>query len=242
MTEQGREQGVLLPFYLVADVSYSMDGEKLARVNEILTDLVDALAKNPILSDKVRFGMIDFADDARVVLTLCDLAEQDRLPMLTCRGGTSFAAAFDMVRKQIESDASQLRADGFKVHRPAMFFLSDGQPTDDTPVWQSAFAALTEYDRQSGTGNKWYPNVIPFGVGDADPATMAQLIYPKKRSKMYMSAEGADAAGAIRSMAEILIASVLSSGYSAAEGGSGIVLPDKDEVPDNVDVYDDWLE
>jgi uncharacterized protein YegL len=242
MSETAREQGVLLPFYLVADVSYSMEGNKLDQVNNILPDLVDALIKNPILSDKVRFGLIDFADDARVVMPLCDLAEQDQLPMLTTRGGTSFAAAFGMVRQQIESDGSQLRADGFKVHRPAMFFLSDGQPTDDTPVWQSAFAGLTEYDRQSGTGNKWYPNVIPFGVEDADPAIMGHLIFPKKRSKMYMMAEGADAAGAIRSMAEILIASVLSSGYSAAEGGSGIILPGKEDVPENVDVYDDWIE
>jgi uncharacterized protein YegL len=44
------------------------------------------------------------------------------------RGGTSYAAAFRMMRKQIEHDVVQLKGDNYSVHRPAMFFLSDGGP------------------------------------------------------------------------------------------------------------------
>src|SRR5262245_66224432 len=65
------EQGILLPFYLVVDVSYSMLGPKLDAANRVVPEVADALAKNPILEDKIRFGLIDFSDDARVVLPLC---------------------------------------------------------------------------------------------------------------------------------------------------------------------------
>jgi uncharacterized protein YegL len=59
----------LLPFYVVTDVSYSMSGRKLDAANQILPRVVDALAQNPILSDKVRIGLVDFSDDAKVQLS-----------------------------------------------------------------------------------------------------------------------------------------------------------------------------
>jgi uncharacterized protein YegL len=232
------EQGILLPFYLVVDVSYSMQGSKLDAANEILPSVADALAKNPILADKIRFGLLDFSDDAQVVLPLSDMSGQDYLPKLTVRGGTDFGAAFRVLRKNIEQDVGQLRADGFKVHRPAVFFLSDGEPMDG---WQSDFAALTTYDKATGLGFKWYPVLVPCGVDEAGKDTMRQLVHPVGKSKLYMMTSGADAAAAIKAMAEVLISSVLSSGQSAMDGSSGFVLPDKSQLPPTIDVDDDWL-
>jgi uncharacterized protein YegL len=218
-----------------------MEGKKLDALNNILPELTDALAKNPILSDKIRFSLIDFSDDARVVLPLCDLAEEDSLPGLSARGGTSYAAAFALLRQQLEADASQLLADGHKVHRPAVFFISDGEPTDDESELAAAWNALTSYNRQTKLGNKWYPNFIPFGVDGATRDVLARLVFPPGKSKLYLQAGGGDPAAAIRSMAEVLISSVLASGQSAVEGSSGIILPGKGDVPDDIDVYDeDW--
>jgi uncharacterized protein YegL len=232
------EQGILLPFYLVVDVSWSMSGSKIDAANQILPSVADALAKNPILADKIRFGLLDFSDDAQVVLPLSDMTGQDYLPKLTVRGGTSYGAAFRLLRSQLHQDVTQLKADGFRVHRPAVFFLSDGEPADD---WRSDFAALTTYDKATGQGFKWYPVFVPCGVEDADRDTMRQLVYPVTKSKLYMMASGADAASAIKAMAEVLISSVLSSGQSATDGNSGFVLPDKSQLPPTIDVDDDWL-
>lgn len=232
------EQGILLPFYLVVDVSYSMMGENLGAANEILPSVADALAKNPILADKIRFGLLDFSDDARVVLPLADMSGHEYLPKLTVRGGTAYGSAFRLLRSQLSQDVGQLRADGFKVHRPAVFFLSDGAPGD---TWEADFAALTAYDKNTGQGFKWYPVIVPCGVGDADKATMSRLMHPTGKSKLYMMSSGADAAAAIRAMAEVLISSVLSSGQSAIDGGPGFVLPDKSRLPPAIDVDDDWL-
>ncbi|MBB2944288.1 uncharacterized protein YegL [Actinoplanes lutulentus] len=233
------EQGILLPFYLVVDVSYSMLGDSLDAANKILPGVADALAKAPILADKVRFGLIDFSDDAQVVLPLSDMTGQDYLPKLTVRGGTDYGAAFRMLRAQLEQDVSQLRADGFKVHRPAVFFLSDGEPQTG---WEADFTALTAYDKQTGQGFKWYPVFVPCGVADAGRETMRQLVHPYGKSKLYMMHSDADAADAIKAMAEVLISSVLASGQSAVDGNSGFVLPDKSQLPPTIDVDDDWLD
>jgi uncharacterized protein YegL len=234
------EKAKLLPFYLVIDVSYSMQGEKLEAANNVMPTLIDALAQNPILGDKVRFGLIDFSDDAQVLLPLCDLLDDDlRLPSLSVRGATSYATAFHALRQQIEKDVNQLKGDGYSVHRPAVFFISDGSPTDDTAVWQAAFRDLTDYDRQSGSGFSMYPNMIPCGVG-AEPKVLQQLIHPStgnKQMRMYLMDNGTEPADAIRAMAEILVTSVVNSGNSMAGGSSGIVLPEDSELPAGISSF-----
>lgn len=242
----------LLPFYLVVDSSYSMAGDKLEQVRAIMPKVVDAVAQHPILVDKVRFAVIDFAGDAQVRLPLCDPLSADVvLPSFTLRAYTSFAAAFRLLRSEIESNVKQLKADGFSVHRPAVFFVSDGVPTDATAEWELAFAELTAYDKATGQGFREYPNVIPCGVdNEADGATMQKLIHPatgdpKKQMQMYMMEPGGNPAQAIQAVASILISSVLASGQSMARGESGIVLPEKAQLPDGVQAFtaddDDFL-
>lgn len=225
--------GKLLPFYVVTDVSYSMSGKKLDAVNDILPDIVDALAQNPILSDKVRIGLVDFSDDARVQLPLCDVLEPTlTLPHLSVRGGTSYEAAFRLLRTEIAANIKLLKVDGYQVHRPAVFFLSDGEPTDKESDWKSAFADLI--------GDKAYPNVIPLGVDGADGATLQKLIHPaqgEKQMQMYLMDKGEDAAQAITAMAKIMISSVIQSGHSMSQGKSGIMLPDKDDLPAGITPY-----
>jgi uncharacterized protein YegL len=241
------EQGKILPFYLVADVSVSMTGDPMDALNEIMPAVVDALAETPILADKVRFALIDFGSDAQVRLPLCDpLDENITLPSLSVRGATSYAAAFRLLRIEIESNVKQLKADGFAVHRPAVFFLSDGEPTDSTTEWQDAFRELTVYDRDTGQGFSMYPNFVPCGVAQANPKIMHQLIHPSaggKQMQMYMMNRGQDASKAIAMVAEILISSMVKSGESMAQGNSGLILPDKSQVPAGVTAYspDDFV-
>ncbi|WP_410610272.1 vWA domain-containing protein [Amycolatopsis sp. lyj-109] len=234
------EKGKLLPFYLVVDASWSMQGVKMATANRIMPRVQQAVADAPILSDKVRFAVIDFADDAKVVLQLCDVLEVGtKLPNLSPRGGTSFAAAFRLLRTQIATDVKQLKADGYAVHRPAVFFISDGEPTDQESQWRSAFAELTEYDKGTLTGFSMYPNVVPFGVDDANPGTLKELIHPttgNKPMRMFLHVDG-DPGAAIASMAEVLISSVLASGESMALGDSGIILPPDEDLPPGLASY-----
>lgn len=223
---------LVLPFYILADVSYSMtqktDGlaSPLDEVNKIVPSVKEALDLNPLLKDKVRFALVDFSDDARVQIPLCDLATVDgaAIPQLVARGGTSFAAAFATTRAQIDSDYRQLKADGHKVHRPAVFFVTDGEPTDPDGVWQQSHAALTD------AGFRPHPNVVPFGVGAVRRDVLESVAAPAGQ-RAFIAAEGTDPADAIRSMAELLIGSVIASANSISEAGQAgsFVPPDPDE-------------
>lgn len=225
---------LVLPFYVIVDVSYSMttppkSGEgiiPLAAGNQIVRAVKEVLDESPILSDKVRFSLLDFSDDAQVVIPMCDLlkVDPDDIPQLSARGGTSFAAAFDLLKRQIVIDVAQMKAEGHKVHRPAAFFLTDGEPSEDDTIWQGAFSSLTD------PGFPARPNVIPFGVAQAQKVVLDQLVHGKGM-RSFVAREGEDAGKAITQMAEKLIGSIVASVNSVKEAGEsgGFVLPDDDE-------------
>lgn len=229
-------KGLLLPFYVLVDVSWSMTqstGDSMTgidAVNAIAPEVANALDENPLVRDKIRFGMVDFSGDARVVIPLCDLGAVDHIPRLEARtDGTSYATAFRKMREQIENDVQQLKSDNYKVHRPAVFFLTDGEPTDATDAdWQQAFAALTAADFRAR------PNFIPFGVRDAKKTVLDQLVHPTGRMRSFLAAEGTKASDAIRSMIELLISSIIESGKELDEEGEdgGFVLPEPDDDDD----------
>jgi uncharacterized protein YegL len=92
-----------------------------------------------------------------------------------------------------------LAGDTHQVHRPAVFFLSDGQPTDPA-TWPAAHAALTDPAWSAR------PNLIAFGVGDADPATIARI----GTFRAFLDRDGVRPAGALRRCAPALTTSTLS--------------------------------
>jgi uncharacterized protein YegL len=231
---------LVLAFYVVADVSYSMTqpgegGSRMDAVNRIIPSVVSAIEGSPTLGDLVRFGAIDFADDARVVLRLDDVRNVETLPVLTARGSTSYAAAFRLLRQEITNDIAQLKSDGFKVFRPAVFFVTDGEPTDPPDEMKAAFEELTDRSFRAR------PNLIPFGVGEATKDQLDQWVYPKpgdgaKPMRSYVTKAGVDAGTAINQIAEVLVSSIIASAGSVADAGdSGGFIP-----PDDEDL-DDWV-
>lgn len=229
---------LVLPFYVIVDVSYSMtivpktvDGvggeTPLSAGNGIVKAVKLALDETPVLADKVRFSLLDFSDDAQVVIPMCDLltVQPADIPELQARGGTSFVAAFNLLKRQIASDVAQLKADGHKVHRPAVFFLTDGEPTDTEQEWKAAFGSLTD------DMFKERPNFIPFGVAEAKANILDQLVYPQGKMRSFIAKPGEDPAQAITSMAEKLVGSVLASANSIQSSGQTgtFVLPEEDE-------------
>jgi uncharacterized protein YegL len=211
----------LMPVYLVVDVSWSMSTQgKLEAANRMIGAIADALRREPAVSRRVRIGVIDFSTDARVLLPLCDLTAADvELPCLQVRNGTSFSSAFTAVRQQIEADTAH-PTDRFGP--PTVFFMSDGEPTDDERTWRTAFEALTAH--ASG------PRVVPCGIDEAETHVMGSLIHPvtgPARTALFMMADGVSAATAVTGVGEILISSLRRPG--TADGR--LALPDHLDLP-----------
>lgn len=209
----------LLPFYLVCDESGSMSGEPIDAINASLPDLHAEIGSNPVVADKTRFCLIGFSDRADILLPLSDLSTVTTMPKLDAKGGTSYAKAFDMLRQTIDSDVAELKRDGHEVYRPAVFFLSDGQPNDD---WHAAFAALTD------GGWRPHPNILAFGFGQADESIIRQVA----TTRAFIADGTMGPAQALREFAQSLIRSIVNSGTQSGadpSGGATLVMPD--EVP-----------
>ena len=190
--------------YFVGDESHSMRGEPIAAVNQGLTDLRDEVAKHPLIGKKVRFGIVTFADTAETRLELSELSEELILPTLSTRGrGTSYAAALEALRHTIPADIALLKVNGYQVHRPVVFFLSDGQPTDKESKWHERLAELKD------PAFKGRPNILAFGVGDADPKVIQQLA--SSPTHAFMVSEGVSTAGAVAEFAASMLNSMVSS-------------------------------
>jgi uncharacterized protein YegL len=196
--------GQVLPMYFVGDESHSMAGDPIAAVNQGLIDLRDEVAKHPLIGKKVRFGIITFADTAETRLELSELSEDLVLPMLAPRGrGTSYGSALEALRQTIPADVALLKGSGYQVHRPSVFFLSDGQPTDKAETWRVRLQELKD------PGFRERPNVMAFGVGDADPAIIRELA--SSPGYGFMMASGASTAGAIAEFAASMLNSMVAS-------------------------------
>jgi uncharacterized protein YegL len=228
---------LVLPFYLVIDVSQSMRANGgLDAANKMFPEIIDAIVESPTVCDVVRFGAMDFADDARVVLRLGDIRDIDTLPRLTARGAaTSYASTFRLLRSEIENDWVQLNSDDLRMYRPAVFIVTDGLPNDDDETLRAAFTELTE------ASFRHRPNIVLFGVAEATKEALDPWVFPKpgqseKPMRSYVIRPGITPAVALAQVAEALISSVMSSVRSVSTLGEsgGFVPPDEEDL-------DDWI-
>jgi uncharacterized protein YegL len=216
-TEQVREISqsergqVVMPFYIVCDVSWSMTPD-IAALNSALQDLRQAIAADPIVDDVAHIGVITFSDDAQVVVPLGQMSESP-LPTLTVRNGTNYGAAFRTIASTLEADRQGMKAREMKVYRPCVFFLTDGEPLDGD-------FADTFRDTLTTHATKAYPIFVPFGFRDAPEVVLRKLAYPPEKGKWYM-ARTTDVRDALKGMADVIMKSILSSGHTAATGASG---------------------
>ena len=226
------ERYSVFPFYICLDVSASMSGEPIASVNRQMPLLRASVGEDPAVAEVIRLGIVTFSDVARSVLPLCDLSLVEAVPEVSAQGRTSYAAVFDHLRQVIEDDYQKSRAGGDRWYRPAVIFISDGRPTDDSERWRSALDRLTDPTW------KRRPNILAFGFGDADPEVLA-AVTSNKPNRAFIAAEGAEPAKVIPELLAGLIQSIVSSSASVYEGSAQLVPP---EIPSMTAIPVDHLD
>jgi len=194
-------RGVLLPAYVLVDESASM-GPYVDDLQAGLVSLCEELRAAPMLAAKLRLAVLGFSDDVRVHLAVADMRVETNLPRVTVRGSTNYGAAFSDLAGRIPTDVRFLRDEGYKVHRPVVFFLSDGQPTDFG--WKRALARLTDRQRMPAA-----PNIIACGMGSAERQTIAEVA--SRPEFGFIAQPGADLGKAISEFFHALTASLIAS-------------------------------
>ncbi len=209
---QGVEPGQLvMPFYLICDVSGSMSGD-MAALNDGVEQLRKAIISEPIVDEVAQVSVISFSHTAQVVMPMSQMSEHNNVPRLTAGGGTSYGAAFRTLANAIVSDSAKLKNLQYKVYRPCAFFLTDGLPGDGD--WHKTYTDTLTYNPDTGAGLKAHPIFVPFGFRDASETILAQLAYPKGRGKYY-HVKNKTVEEALKGILEIIMNTVISSGHTA---------------------------
>jgi len=237
---EAQEGQVVMPFYLVCDVSGSMAGDMTA-LNDGIRRLRRAIVAQPQVDDIAQIGIITFSDNAQVVLPLSQMSEES-MPTLHAQSTTNYGSAFTLLARTIESDIAALKAQKLRVYRPAVFFLTDGMPTDSS--WFQTFQRTLTYDKAAGQGMKGHPVFIPFGFRDARKEVLGKLAYPPDRG-MYFHAKTHNIEEALTGILSVIMTSVISSGLSGGAGNPMLALPAPEPgsgLTSGVSQYDDeWV-
>lgn len=208
-------RGQVLPVYVAVDESASMT-PYIGELEAGLETLYETLLREPMAAAKVRFAILGFASDVVQRLTLTDLRELDALPRLVGRGATSYAALFRTLVEQIPADVTALKAQGYRVFRPCLFLMSDGQPNygDD---WEVQYVRLTDPAIVRAA-----PNIIACGIGDAHAETILALA--TRAEFAFMSRADTDIGQAVAQFFAALTSSVVASGRSMSSGNAELVV------------------
>jgi uncharacterized protein YegL len=216
---QAAEQGQLvMPFYLICDVSYSMLND-MAALNDCLQRLRRAIVAKPVVDDVAHICIMTFSDTAKVVMPLGQMSEH-QVPTLSVEGGTNYGAAFRELANTVKRDADLLKQQGYKIYRPCAFFLTDGEPLDDD--WWETFKNTLTYDRTTRVGMRQHPVFVPYGFRDAPEDVLRKLAYPLERGKWY-HIKSHDIEQALDGIINAIMTSVVSSGMSSQTGQPTLV-------------------
>ena len=202
----------VLPFYIVCDESSSMDGASIAAVNDGIVELFDEISSDPVVDAKVRVGIIAFNDMARVLVPLTQLSDVAQIPICVASGSTSYAAAFRLLKTQIESDVTMLRQEGVSVHRPCVFFMSDGAPNNEN--WRAELDALAD------PSFAFSPNIVSFGVAGAVQAVIGDVARWKSsgagggKKFFFMAGDVGSPGPAIKEIIKFIIQTIVASAKS----------------------------
>ena len=194
-----------MPIYIICDESQSMEGSKLDACNKALPEIHKAIAGDPIVNDKVRIGVISFSDSAEVLLPLSKMTDVVDFPGLVLKGGSNYESAFTCLKQTIQTDFANLKNKGYaNIQRPIVFFISDGEPTDNN--WQAAHAAVTD--------KNWLfsPHIIAFGVSGARAETIRTIATGKPGINFaYLADDNADPGAVLKEVLKSLISTIAGS-------------------------------
>ncbi|MEU3494040.1 vWA domain-containing protein [Kitasatospora cineracea] len=213
-------RGVLLPAYVLADESASM-GPYRKELSDGLVSLCEGLRAEPMIAAKLRLAVLGFSDTVQVRLAVADMRTETTLPEVVIRGSTRYGAVFEDLLQRIPTDVQWLRGQGYKVHRPVVFFLSDGQPTDGSG-WRRAHGELVDRTRTPTA-----PNIIACGIGDAQARTMLEVA--TRQEFAFVARSGTDIGQAIAEFFQSLTASLVASGHALNSAEPQLVVnrPDR---------------
>lgn len=133
-----------LPIFFVLDVSESMVGENLKKLEEGLNSIIRTLRQDPHALETVYVGVIAFAGKARTIVPLIEVASFYP-PKLPIGGGTSLGGALFHLMAELDKSVVKTTREQKGDWKPIIYLITDGKPTDSVSnaisKWKSEYAS-----------------------------------------------------------------------------------------------------
>lgn len=223
MTGPPAEEFDAAPFVLAIDRSNSMLGA-IDAVNTVVPQIIDTMRDIPEALESAALGVVSFNHIARVNRRITWLDEDITIPRFVAESRTSYVEPLERVRELIAEDVPQLGQRGW---RPVVFFITDGQPNEETEAdWMRARARLLD------DGFKLRPKIATLGFGNVDFRTLERLASEPSLAEY----NGADASVAIREILAVVMRTIITlTAGTAAKRGDDLAARILDEESKPID-------
>lgn len=119
---------------LLLDTSNSMEGERIAKLNEGYKLFISTLKKDPLATLRVEISVITFGGKVRTAQEFTSV-ERIKVQPFASDGGTPMGEAITTAIAKVNERKKIYWDRGNRYYRPWIFMITDGEPTD---AWQSA--------------------------------------------------------------------------------------------------------
>jgi uncharacterized protein YegL len=154
-----------LPIFFVLDVSESMLGDNLTKMEEGLGSIVKALRRDPHALESVYLSIIAFAGKADTIVPLVDVVSFYP-PKLPVGGGTALGMALTHLMGEMDRSVVRTTPERKGDWRPIVYLFTDGKPTDNVDIPMTRWKR--DYERKA--------HIVAVALGKyADLSVLKQL-------------------------------------------------------------------
>ena len=153
------------PLVLLIDVSGSMAGEPIQTLNEGLKILKEELMKDELARKRIEIALITFGTDVSVKENFTSIRNFSPLNLFA-EGARPTGSAINKALEIIQEREQKYASEGIYVHRPIIFLIAGGEPTDN---WKTAANNLKEL---------WEKKRITFfgvGIGEESMEVLSKI-------------------------------------------------------------------
>ena len=158
---------------LILDVSGSMAGEKIDKLNEALVKFGNLIREDSVTALRADVAIIAFSDAARVVQDFTNGTDFEA-PLLEVSGDTNFSQPVNLALDLIEARKQSYRDGGIAYYRSLAYFLTDGIPDDAPADLDRTARRLTEVEENRGVA--FFSFIISDGSGYPDWAVRGENV------------------------------------------------------------------
>ena len=212
-----------MTLFFIVDASGSMDGAKMGTLNSAIEEVIPEIRKISAenADAAIKIAVLEFSSGTRWITPAPMDAEDFTWSFLTADGLTDFGAACKQLNEKLSRKA--FMSDVAGSFAPAIFLLSDGEPTDE---YSSELAKLKE--------NNWFKMAIKVAVAIGEDANKAVLAEFTGNKEAVLTVHTPEALTKMIRFVSVTAAQIGSKSSGVGKGGVDEAANKQDEMIDKI--------